>query len=160
MEESILKSIKKLLGIGADYTVFDQDIMMHINSVFAIMHQIGASPPDGFVITGDTETWSDFLSDRKHLDLVRSYMYTQVKTLFDPPTTSFALDSLNRLGKEYEWRLSILEDAFTDSNGGGPTPGVGEAYIWDLTGLSDFPPEAPVGAIGVDLTTGDVWRKN
>lgn len=159
MEESILRSIKKLLGIGADYTAFDQDVMMHINSVFAVMHQIGASPPDGFVITGNDETWSDFLADRKHLELVRSYMYLQVKVLFDPPTTSFALDSINRVGKEYEWRLSILENAFTNGNGGS-TPGVGEAYIWDLTGLSDFPPEAPVGAIGVDLITGDVWRKN
>ena len=154
MEDSILTSIKKILGISESYEVFDSDIITHINSVFSIMNQIGATPPGGFTIEDKNATWSDFLADKKNLDLVRSYMALRVRKLFDPPATSFGIDAIEQSAKEYEWRLSALELVFSGGSSGG------EAYIWDLTGLSDFPADAPVGAIGVDFVTGDVWRKS
>ena len=105
--DSILTSIKKLLGITEDYEHFDQDIIMHINSVFMILTQMGVGPADGFRIEDDSATWSDFTSDLKVLESVKSYMYLKVRLLFDPPTSSSVLDSTNRLISELEWRLNV-----------------------------------------------------
>lgn len=105
--DSILTSIKKLLGITEDYEHFDQDIIMHINSVFMILTQMGVGPADGFRIEDDSETWSDFTSDLKVLESVKSYIYLKVRLLFDPPTSSSVLDSTNRLISELEWRLNV-----------------------------------------------------
>lgn len=105
--DSILTSIKKMLGISEDYEHFDQDIIMHINSVFMILTQMGVGPADGFRIEDDSATWSDFISDLKVLESVKSYMYLKVRLLFDPPTSSSVLDSTNRLISELEWRLNI-----------------------------------------------------
>lgn len=157
MEESILDSIKKMLNISADYTVFDVDLVIHINSAFSKLHQIGATPPEGFQITGPTEIWSSFLSGVHNVEMVKTYIYLNVRLVFDPPATSYAIDAIQRNVDQYEWRLSVLELAF--ANGTGGNNGGGEAYIYDLTGGIDFPPEAPIGAIGVDFATGDVFRK-
>ena len=105
--DSILTSIKKLLGISEDYEHFDQDIIMHINSVFMILTQMGVGPADGFRIEDDSAIWSDFTSDLKVLESVKSYMYLKVRLLFDPPTSSSVLDSTNRLINELEWRLNV-----------------------------------------------------
>ena len=105
--DSILTSIKKLLGISEDYEHFDQDIIMHINSVFMILTQMGVGPAEGFRIEDDSTTWSDFTSDLKVLESVKSYMYLKVRLLFDPPTSSSVLDSTNRLISELEWRLNV-----------------------------------------------------
>lgn len=95
--ESILTSIKKLLGIEADYTHFDADLIIHINSVFSILAQIGVGPADGFSITGANEVWSDFIEDdSKMFSLVKSYMHLKVKLLFDPPLGSAVMESINR----------------------------------------------------------------
>lgn len=104
--ESILTSIKLLLGITEDYEAFDQQIIAHINSVFMILTQLGVGPPEGFMIASKVDTWNEFISDEKKMQLVKSYMYLKVKMLFDPPSTSSVMDSTNRMINEFEWRLN------------------------------------------------------
>lgn len=108
--ESILTSVKKLLGIEESYTHFDPDLIMHINSVFSILAQMGVGPSNGFTITGAAETWSDFLDDTKLFALVKSYTHLKVKLLFDPPLSSAAVESINRQIAEFEWRLFVAAD--------------------------------------------------
>ena len=110
--ESILTSIKKLLGIEAEYTHFDADIIMHINSVLSILTQMGVGPSGGFSITGDAETWTGFLGELNPntFSMVKSYVYQKVRLLFDPPLSSAAIDSINRQISEYEWRLFVEAD--------------------------------------------------
>lgn len=110
--ESVLTSIKKLLGIDANYTHFDSDLIMHINSVFSILTQMGVGPADGFSITGDSESWSDFISESPNkFSFVKSYMYLKVKLLFDPPLSSAVIESINRQISELEWRLFVEADS-------------------------------------------------
>lgn len=104
--ESILTSIKLLLGITEDYEAFDQQIIAHINSVFMILTQLGVGPPEGFMITSKIDTWNEFVSEEKKMQLVKSYTYLKVKMLFDPPSTSAVMDSTNRMINEFEWRLN------------------------------------------------------
>lgn len=108
--ESILTSIKKLLGIEEEYTQFDNDIIMHINSVFLNLTQLGVGPAEGFLIEDDTATWEDFIGDRNQLQAVKSYMYLKVKLLFDPPLSSSVIESMNRMIAELEWRLNVAVD--------------------------------------------------
>lgn len=111
MIESILTSIKKLLGIEESYEHFDADIMMHINSVLAILIQLGVGPTEGFSISGKEEIWSDFLGDNSaNLEGVKTYVYMKVRLIFDPPATSAVIDSMNRLINEFEWRLNAMAD--------------------------------------------------
>ena len=109
--ESILTSIKKLLGIAEEYEHFDNDIIMHINSVFMILTQLGVGPSKGFVITDSSASWDDFLpEDSKKLQAVKTYMYMKVKLMFDPPTSSAVMESMNRMISELEWRLNVAAD--------------------------------------------------
>lgn len=110
MNDSILTTIKKLLGITEDYTQFDADIIMHINSVFMILSQLGVGPAEGFSITDASTIWKDFLNDSKNLESVKSYMYLKVKMLFDPPTSSAVIDSIDRSVSEMEWRLNLAAE--------------------------------------------------
>lgn len=108
--ESILTSIKKLLGISAEYEHFDQDLVMHINSVFMTLNQLGVGPEEGFSISDEDAIWRDFLKDKKLLEAVKSYMYLKVRLLFDPPASSTVMESMNRMANEFEWRLYIAVD--------------------------------------------------
>lgn len=108
--DSILLSMKKLLGPSADYKQFDQDIIMYINSAFMVLRQLGVGPTEGFSITGEYETWTDFTSDIDKLGLVKSYIYLKVRLIFDPPTNSTVIKSYEELIKEYEWRLNVEVD--------------------------------------------------
>lgn len=108
--ESILTSIKKMLGITEEYEHFDADLVMHINSVFMILTQLGVGPDKGFSISGKDEVWSDFLAEEKELELVKSYMYLKVKLLFDPPLSSAVIEVINRQINEFEWRLNAAVD--------------------------------------------------
>ena len=110
MDESILTSIKKLLGITEDYDYFDQDIIMHINAAFMVLTQLGIGPSEGFLITDDTDTWNDFIDDLTNLGSIQSYVYMKVKLMFDPPQNSFTVDSMQKLVNELEWRLNIAAD--------------------------------------------------
>lgn len=105
--DSILTSIKKLLGIDEEYTQFDDDIIMHINSVFLNLTQLGVGPPEGFSIEDDAATWEDFIEDNIQLQAVKSYMYLKVKLLFDPPLSTSVIESMNRMIAELEWRLNV-----------------------------------------------------
>lgn len=105
--ESILASIKKLLGIAKEYTQFDDDIIMHINSVFMTLTQLGVGPSVGFFIEDDTAIWGDFIEDPSKLQAVKSYVYLKVKLLFDPPLSSSVIEATNRMINEYEWRLNV-----------------------------------------------------
>ena len=117
MIESILTSIKKLLGIEESYEHFDADIIMHINSVLAILVQLGVGPSGGFSISGKEETWSDFLgADSTNFEGVKTYVYMKVRLIFDPPTTAAAIDSMNRLVNEFEWRLNVTADMSTSES--------------------------------------------
>ena len=109
--ESILISIKKLLGITEEYNQFDPDIIMHINSVFMILTQLGVGPAEGFSIEDDTSVWSDFIQDIKKLESVKTYIYLKVKLLFDPPLSSAVIESMNRLINELEWRLNVAAES-------------------------------------------------
>lgn len=110
MTNSILDSTKKALGLSYDYNVFDTDIIMHINSTFSTLNQLGVGPTEQFVIEDNQETWEDFIGDRKNIQSVKSYMWAKVKLAFDPPTTSFAIDSLTKICQEFEWRLNVQEE--------------------------------------------------
>lgn len=111
MDESILTSIKKLLGVPEDYEHFDQDIIMHINSVFMILNQIGVGPSDGFSISDKTAIWSDFISDNNKFEAVKSYMHMKVKLMFDPPLQSSVIECMNRMINEMEWRLNVSAES-------------------------------------------------
>lgn len=111
MTESILTSIKKLLGIDESYTHFDPDLIMHINSVFSILTQMGVGSTNGFSITGDGEKWLDFINEPNKFSLVKSYMYLKVKLLFDPPLSSAVIESINKQVSEFEWRLNVAAES-------------------------------------------------
>lgn len=109
--ESILTSVKKLLGITEEYEHFDKDLIMHINTVFLNLTQIGVGPVQGFMIEDKTSDWMDFIEDSIQLQAVKSYMYLKVKLLFDPPLSSSVIESMNRMIAELEWRLRLAADA-------------------------------------------------
>lgn len=106
--ESILTSIKKMLGIAEEYKQFDPDIIMHINSVFTTLRQLGVGPSEGFYIENETYEWMDFITDPVKLQAVKSYMYLRVKILFDPASLGSAtLAAYERQIQEFEWRLNL-----------------------------------------------------
>lgn len=106
--DSILTSIKKLLGPTEDHTYFDPDIIIHINSALMVLTQLGVGPPEGFSITDDTAVWSDFVPDGR-IEMVKSYVYMKVKLVFDPPAASMAAVMEQQI-KEFEWRLNVAVD--------------------------------------------------
>ena len=107
MDKSILDSIKKMLGIDASYTIFDQDIIMHINTVFIILNQLGVGPSEGFSIEDNKKTWKDYLNDDTKLESVKSYIYLKVKLLFDPPLSTAVIEAIKQQINELEWRLNV-----------------------------------------------------
>ena len=108
--ESVLTSIKQMLGIAEEYTAFDDVLIMHINSVFMILSQLGVGPENGFSITDSSSTWNEFISDGPNLESVKSYMHLKVKLLFDPPTSSAVTEAINKMISELEWRLNAAVD--------------------------------------------------
>lgn len=106
--ESILTSIKKLLGIAEEYEQFDADIIMHINTVFLNLTQLGVGPSNGFFIEDKSADWSDFVNveDNAQLQAIKTYVYLKVKLVFDPPLSSSVIESINRQIAELEWRLN------------------------------------------------------
>jgi hypothetical protein len=108
--ESILTSIKKMLGITEEYKHFDTDIIIHINTALMTLSQLGSRFPKGFAIKSEDDLWSDFVSDDTDLESVKSYVYLKVKLLFDPPTSSAVIESINRQLSELEWRINVAAD--------------------------------------------------
>lgn len=113
--ESILTSIKKLLGIDEEYEHFDSDIIMHINSALMTLTQLGIGPAEGYSILSKLETWQNFLGDTASLEAVKQYIFIDVKLAFDTSTTSNAtLEALNRKKEELVWRLLIQRESMKD----------------------------------------------
>ena len=108
--ESILTSIKKFLGPTAEYDHFDPDIIMHINSVFMDLAQMGVGPSEGFMIEDDTSVWNDFFPAGKNLEAVKSYIGLRVKLLFDPPSSQAVISAMERQIAQWEWRLNTAVD--------------------------------------------------
>jgi hypothetical protein len=106
MVESILNTIKKLLGIPEADTAFDDDIITHINSTFMVLNQLGVGPETVYSISGSSEKWVDFLTDQVMYNAVKSYIYLKVRLAFDPPGTSYLIDAIERQIAESEWRLA------------------------------------------------------
>lgn len=107
MTDSILNSTKKVLGIAEDYAEFDLDIVLHINSVFSTLRQLGIGPAEGFMIEDDGITWDSFLRGDKRFNAIKTYVYLRVRLLFDPPISSFAVTAMQEQIKELEWRLNV-----------------------------------------------------
>ena len=111
MDESILNSIKKLIGISELDTSFDQDIIMDINTVLGILWQMGVGPSSPFQISGPKEQWSDFCEDLNKIPFIKSYIHLRVAQLFDPSASGAVDESRNNLIQELEWRLYTSGDS-------------------------------------------------
>lgn len=110
--ESILTSVKKMLGITEEYDVFDKDIILHINSVFMILTQLGVGPENGFSIIDKDDKWTDFIPEEdKRFESVKSYVYLKVRLLFDPPTGSVVMECTKQMINEIEWRLNLAAES-------------------------------------------------
>lgn len=153
MPESILDSTKKVLGIEPEATAFDIDIIMHINTAFFTLQQIGIGPASGFMITDNKTNWEDFLGPKTNFNAVKTYMYLRVRILFDPPATSFALDAINKQITELEWRLNVEAENYSAIK-----EDVSPLIVWAIEDQEGFPAGAHYGEIGIDPETGNVWR--
>lgn len=111
--ESILTSIKKLLQIAEEYTHYDADIIMHINTVFVALRQMGVGPAEGFYIEDASAVWEDFIENPVECNAVKSYIGAKVRLMFDPPQGSAHIECLKQTVSEFEWRLNL--DAETTS---------------------------------------------
>ena len=130
--ESILTSIKKMLGIAEEYEEFDPEIIMHINSVFTTLMQLGVGPSNGFYIEDAVAEWTDFIEDMSQLQVVKTYVYLKVRLLFDPTSLGSAtLAAYERQASEYEWRLNVIAET-------GKSDAV-EENILDYTKLKNLP---------------------
>lgn len=108
-KESILTSVKKMLGIQEDYEHFDPEIIMHINSAFLILNQLGVGPDKPFMVESKMDFWDDFLPEGE-IELIKTYVYQRVRLMFDPPSSSFVLDSINKQIAEFEFRMSVQSE--------------------------------------------------
>lgn len=113
MTQSILNSTKKALGLDPDYDVFDPDLLMHINSVFGTLTQLGVGPAEGFMIEDDSTEWDAFLGNDPGLNPVKTYMVLRVRLVFDPPQNSFLVDAIHKQIQEQEWRLNMHAERST-----------------------------------------------
>lgn len=107
MEESILDSIKDMLGPDSSYDVFDNEILIHINMALSVLTQLGVGPSEGFIVTDSDATWNQFLGNAKNIDMAKTFVYMKVKMAFDPPSSSFVLTSMEKACEELGWRLTV-----------------------------------------------------
>ena len=108
--DSILNTVKDLIGTSLEDDSFDQEIMVHINAVFLTLQQLGVGPKEGFAIFDSESIWSEFIPDGTLQNQIKSYMYLKVKLLFDPPTNSTAVESFQRIANEYEFRINLAAE--------------------------------------------------
>lgn len=111
MDDSILITIKKMLGLAEDYDPFDAEIIVHINTAIMTLTQFGVGPKEGFFITDATATWADLLTNPTNLEAVKTYLYLRVRMLFDPPSSSFVMDSMKAQADELAWRLNVQAES-------------------------------------------------
>ena len=110
MIESILDSTKKELGMDPEYRYYDPDIVLHINSILAILTQAGVGPEDGFRITDEKTTWTEFIGEANYLNFVKSFVSLRVKLLFDPPSNSSLIKAIETQAEEFLWRINVAVD--------------------------------------------------
>lgn len=108
---SILNSVKKNLGLEADYDVYDPDVIMYINGVFSTLNQLGVGPEIGFTIEDDSATWGSFIGTNKRYSFVQTYVSLRARLLFDPPTTSYLIEAMNKQIAEFEFRINLLRES-------------------------------------------------
>ena len=111
MGESILESIKHLLGPGSCDDHFDDDLIIFINGVFSQLTQLGVGPEKGFSIDGPDKFWEEYISNDPKLEMVKTYMYTKVRLRFDPPQSSSVIQLMQQDANELEWRLNVAADS-------------------------------------------------
>ena len=116
--DSILTSVKKIIGISEEDESFDTDLIMHINSVLMILNQLGVGPEDGFSITDKSAVWTDVIGDNKLIEATKTFVGLKVRLIFDPPTSSAVLDSINKTISELEWRINVMVENKTNATGG------------------------------------------
>lgn len=121
MSNSILTSTKKTLNLAEDYEAFDPDVILHINSVFSTLNQLGVGPDVGFMIEDKVPTWDAFLGSDPRLNHVKTYVYLRVRLLFDPPQTGYLVEAIKEQIKELEWRLNVQRE---DTEWVNPDPAV------------------------------------
>lgn len=110
-DQSILDSVKKVIGMDPSYTTFDIDIIMHINTQFSKLYNLGVGPKNAaFEIEDKNATWSDFLQGKTNINMAKTYVCMAVRLIFDPPPTSFGIDAIRKELEELGWRLHILDD--------------------------------------------------
>lgn len=110
MDDSILNTVKKLLGLAPEYDAFDADIVSGINAALFTLMQLGVGPSNGFFITGSGETWGEFLQGHVDLEAAKQYVYLRTRLVFDPPTNGSVLQAMKDLCDEYAWRLNVQVD--------------------------------------------------
>lgn len=153
MADSILDDTKKALGIEPEATAFDPEIIMHINTVFFSLQQLGVGTDDGFMISGRDTTWTSYLGTNKNLNAVKSYMYLRLRLLFDPPATSFALDAISKQITELEWRINV------EAEKGAFVRQTEEAMlVYEIDETQTLPLSMRNGEVAFDPETGNVWR--
>lgn len=113
MEESILITIKKMIGFDKDYDYFDTDLVVQINSCFSTLSDLGVGPEEGFHITGKDEKWSEYIFTPIYMGMIKNYIYIKTKLVFDRPETSYAIESLSKTASELEWRLHMESERIT-----------------------------------------------
>ena len=116
--DSILTSVKKIIGISEEDESFDADLIMHINSVLMILNQLGVGPEDGFSITDKSAVWTDVIGDNKFIEAIKTFVGLKVRLIFDPPTSSAVLDSINKTISELEWRINVMVENKANVSGG------------------------------------------
>lgn len=107
---SILRTVKRLVNVELDYDAFDEELILHINSVFGNLHQIGVGPETPYSIVDDKNLWTEFISGEENINSVKTYMGLKVRLIFDPPSTSFGIEAMKKNAEEFEWRLQIASE--------------------------------------------------
>jgi hypothetical protein len=158
---SILDSVKKVLGLDADYTEFDMDVVMHINTTFTTLQQLAVGPKTGFAIVDNTLLWSDYTDNLNLLGAVRSYVYLRVRMLFDPPATSFTIEAFTKQIQELEWRLNVMAEEINPPSQPIPVP-IDPWNVWeDLITRARYTPKVVIVPYAPALTfnaeTGNVF---
>jgi hypothetical protein len=147
--DSILDSTKKSLGIQFDYTEFDPDVIMAINSAFGPLTQNGVGPDGGFQISDNLTLWSTYVTDVRYLGMVKMFIWQSARLVFDPPASGFGISAIQKNIDELLWRINVAAEQAALA--------AAEPVIWDVTSLSDFPGGAKTGDLGIDFGNGDAY---
>lgn len=110
ISESILNSVKKMLGISPDISAFDVDIIANINAGISILTQVGVGPDTGFVVTSGDETYEEYLIRPNEYKMVNMFLFLKTKIAFDPPTSATLMQAYKEQMDEYLWRLQVDHD--------------------------------------------------